>query len=527
MISISDQKNYISNRGYVVFKDTITEKECIDIRNELTVKPFVLKDYNIADSTIAFPVYLESKRKLYIPKFYGIKRFGNDVLDKTREGDTIDVAFNGTLRADQVDVVNTYLDVAHTIGGGIISLGCGSGKTTIALNICSRLGKKTLVVVHKDFLLTQWRERISQFLPTARVGLIKQSKIKIDDCDIVLASLQSLAMREYLDTMLDSIGNVIIDECHHISSEVFSRSLPKIASKYMLGLSATPQRKDGLTKVFEWYLGDIIIERKREVDATIIVKCVNFYSNNKNYCEEKMNYTGKVNMAGMINNIVDYNLRTECILIYIIDLLAENRNILLLTDRLQHIDYIKKCVEDRDICHVGKYVGGMKEKDLKASETCKLILATYSMAAEGMDIPHLDTLILASPRTDIEQSVGRILRKKAEDRAIKPIIVDIVDRFSIFLRQGQKRCTYYKKNKYNIVNTDYYSEGYELEANNIANNSASSSLNKNNKNNKNGNTNTYTSRYTKTYVDNESNNTNDSLLRHLRFGSCVIRNDED
>jgi superfamily II DNA or RNA helicase len=499
-------KNYISNRGYVIYKENITEKEIIDIRNELTVKPFVLKDYNV-DSNIAFPVYLESNRKMYLPKFYGIKRFGNkDIVDKTHEGESIDVKFNGTLRPEQVDVVNTYLDVAHKIGGGIISLGCGSGKTTIALNICSKLGKKTLVVVHKDFLLTQWRERIAQFLPTARVGLIKQSKVQIEDRDIILASLQSLAMREYLDNMLDSIGNVIIDECHHISSEVFSRSLPKIASRYMLGLSATPQRKDGLTKVFEWYLGDIIIERKREVDDTIIVKSVQFHSTNKEYCQEKLNYTGKVNMSGMINNIVDYNVRTECILIYIKELLKENRNILLLTDRLNHIEYIKKCVEERNICDVGKYVGGMKEKDLKSSESCKLILATYSMAAEGMDIPHLDTLILASPRTDIEQSVGRILRKKVEDRTVKPIIVDIVDKFSVFINQGKKRNTYYKKNKYKIVFEDYYADG-----NNASN--ITTAYHHNNYD-----------RDDNSEGDNDNDNNMRSLLNKLKFGKCIIKN---
>jgi superfamily II DNA or RNA helicase len=456
--------HYISDRGYTILKKDLTEEQIIDIRNELTVKPFIMQEYSF--NVTSFPVYLESDRKFYLPKFYAIKKFHDkQYIDKTSQGDDIKLDFNGNLRPEQVGVVDMYIDVANKKGGGIISLGCGSGKTTIALNIVSRLGKKALVVVHKDFLLVQWKERIAQFLPNASVGIIKQSKVDIINRDIVLASLQSLALREYNDNMLDSFGMVIIDECHHVSSEVFSRALPKISRKYMLGLSATPNRKDGLTKVFEWYLGDIIIERKRELDDTILVRMVYFHSNNTNYCEEKLNFQMKLNMAGMINNVCDYNKRTECITEYVKELVKDGRNILILTDRLNHIEYIKTYIEHNGICTVGKYIGGMKEKQLKASESAQLILATYSMAAEGMDLPNLDSLILASPRTDIEQSVGRILRKKMEDRLKSPIIIDIVDKFSLFKRQGEKRKIFYKKSKYKIVMDNYYSEGFENKKN--------------------------------------------------------------
>ena len=126
------------------------------------------------------------------------------------------------------------------------------------------------------------------------------------------------------------------------------------------------------------------------------------------------------------------------------------------------------------------------------------------MAAEGMDIPHLDTLILASPRTDIEQSVGRILRKKVEDRTVKPIIVDIVDKFSVFINQGKKRNTYYKKNKYKIVFEDYYAD--ECDKSKISNQNHFK-------------------------YDNDNDNDNDSeeskmrsLLNKLKFGKCIIKN---
>ena len=127
------------------------------------------------------------------------------------------------------------------------------------------MGLKALVIVHKDFLLTQWRERIEQFLPDARVGLIKATKFDIKHKDIVLASLQSLSMKSFDEDAFEEFGLVAADECHHLSAEVFSRALPKVTVPYMLGLSATLNRKDGLRKVFEWYLGGVVYSNSLRV----------------------------------------------------------------------------------------------------------------------------------------------------------------------------------------------------------------------------------------------------------------------
>ena len=119
---------------------------------------------------------------------------------------------------------------------------------------------------------------------------------------------------------------------------------------------------------------------------------------------------------------------------------------LLLSERREHLKTLKTLFEEKD-CEASLYVGGMKEKQLKDSEKAKVILSTYSMTSEGFDNPDLNTLVLASSKTDIEQSVGRILRKKHE---ITPIIIDIVDRFSLFTVQGYQRKYYYKNHNYKI-----------------------------------------------------------------------------
>jgi superfamily II DNA or RNA helicase len=327
--------------------------------------------------------------------------------------------------------------------------------TVMSLNIIAQLGKKTLVVVHKDFLLKQWRERIEQFLPDARVGLVKAKVIDIEDKDIVMASLQSLAMKEYDKGTFDEFGLVVCDEVHNFAAEVFSRALFKTNFKYSLGLSATITRKDGLSKVFKWHLGDIVYKNTKKKIDKVLVECHEYYNDSSSYSKEETLFNNKPNMARMINNICSFDNRTD----YIINIIKRikneenNRNILLLSDRREHLKDLKNKIDNLQINNskTGYYVGGMKDSELKYTEdNCDIILATFSMAAEGLDLPKLDSVILCSPKSSIEQSVGRILRKKMEDRIYIPLIIDIIDYFSMFINQSKKRIKYYKKCNYDI-----------------------------------------------------------------------------
>jgi superfamily II DNA or RNA helicase len=320
--------------------------------------------------------------------------------------------------------------------------------TILALYILSKLDKKTLVIVHKEFLINQWKERIAQFLPDARVGTIQAKIIDIDNKDIVIGMLQSLSMKEYPQDTFDSFGLTIVDECHHISAEVFSRSLPKVNSQYSLGLSATPKRKDGLSKVFYWFLGPMIYQISKRDDFPVEVNIAEYNCEDENYCkEEVVGFKAQICTPRMINNVTSYYRRLELVIQIIKKLLTQGKKILVLSDRRAHLTNIYTAVKERNISDIGYYVGGMKQKDLKLSEEKPIILGTYSMSSEGMDIPDLDAIIFASPKSDIIQSIGRILRKKHEK---PPIAWDIVDNFSIFPRQYIKRRAYYRKMKYSI-----------------------------------------------------------------------------
>ena len=440
--------DYIGNRGYSLIKDNYTQAELNNIRRELTVKPFVNKQFS--QESQPFPVYLESKKKLYIPKYYGISNFGKPLIDKTSEGKDINIEFKFDLRPKQVPVAEKFLEEAKNIGGGLISVPCGFGKTVLALYILSKLKKKAIVIVHKEFLMDQWKERIEFFLPEAKIGKIQGNIIKIKDKDIVLGMLQSISMRDYEEDVFKEFGFVIYDECHHLGAEVFSKSLLKVGCKYTLGLSATPDRSDGLTKVFKWFLGDIVYLIKQREQEDVNVKVIKYYNDDENYSDIKCNFKGQINMASMINNICLYSPRSKIILEKLEECFQEGRKTLVLSDRREHLRYLKEKIEENSKATSGYYLGGMKQEHLKESEEKNIMLATFSMASEGFDCKELDTIILASPKSNIEQAVGRILRKKKEDRDKIPLIIDIIDNFSVFGRQGEKRMKFYKKNKYNI-----------------------------------------------------------------------------
>ena len=424
----------INSKGYVVDKENKSEH-----LKALTAKAYLPDNAPIQQKILnkPFKIYQESNNHYYFPKFYGIKHFGKPDIIKENEGKNIDVTFNGTLRDNQIDIINKCLE-QYNKGGGILSLPCGYGKTTISLYLISKLKKRTLVIVHKEFLMNQWKERIEQFLPDASVGIIQQDNVDTDK-DIVMGMLQSLSMKEY-QNVFKTFGHIIVDECHHIAAKVFSRALFKATAKYTLGLSATPQRKDRLTWVIESFLGDIFYTIESSVLTCSIQKEVINYDI---YPEVHTLRGGSICMPRMITDLCENNYRTQKVLKIIYDIAQGNRKILVLSERREHLEMLCHWTSQHFDC--GLYMGGMKKENLKESETKKIIFGTYAMASEGLDIPTLDTLILASPKSDVKQSVGRILRKEGEN---KPLVIDIVDNYSVFLGQWRKRKAFYKKSNY-------------------------------------------------------------------------------
>lgn len=319
--------------------------------------------------------------------------------------------------------------------------------TVMALNLACRFKVKTLVIVHKTFLLNQWKERAEQFT-NANIGIIQQNKIETEGKEIVIGMLQSIAKEKYSYDVFQDFGFVIFDEAHHAPSKYFSRALPQIIAKKALALSATPKRTDKLEKVLFWFMGPVLYKEPITLNSRVIAKIYKYNVKHEKFREAKMKYGREVNRPRTLNRIVKINKRNN----FIIDLLQEclleaGRKVLILSDRINHLEKLKEKFDKRKLGTSAYYIGGMTQKKLKESEEATVIFASFGMASEALDIPALNTLIMATPRREVEQSVGRIIRKVGE---VQPVVIDIVDQLPCFSRQGNYRRKFYKRRGYQI-----------------------------------------------------------------------------
>jgi superfamily II DNA or RNA helicase len=212
-------------------------------------------------------------------------------------------------------------------------------------------------------------------------------------------------------------------------------------------------RADGLSKVFEWYLGKIVYAiLKRPKDDTVAVEALHYDCDDYAYTEVKTDFKGDPIRACMINNIADYAPRTQRILDWLTPFLDDSsRKLLILSDRREHLVAFETGFRERGISSIGYYVGGMKQSKLDESAEQQVILGTFAMASEGMNIPTLNAVLLATPKSSIEQSVGRILRLRPEERTVQPIIFDVIDgAFKECLGQWARRRKFYRECGYTI-----------------------------------------------------------------------------
>lgn len=500
-IFLMKKGSILSRRGFSLPKTSLTTDELKKHKRNLTIMPFVeRKEYSFGIKPI--PIYKETDKRFYMPRFYGLKQFGQPENDKLTKGggeniETIKhVNCKITLRDYQVPIVqDLVLPHLKKNFGGLLSLWCGYGKTLSAIWISKQLNLKTIIVCHTTSLMQQWAKEIRKWMPNARIGIIQQDKCEVEDKDFIIASLKTIALKTYDKNQFDSVGFVVWDEIHLMCTNLFSKAFPKLCSKYSLGLSATPQRKDKLDVIFHHYIGPVIYSAKRKPNDKLIVESTTIIP--KLPIETEYDWRHKIKYTTMVTKLCYSQERTRLIATLITQNALIGRKILVLSEYIKHLkmlqSFLKINIEkDRKkrkpglieavaikklslhssslfyklpneiifkiICYlplpppqftVGLYIGEMKMNDREISQKCDVILGTYKLASVGMDIPDLNTLVMASPRKEIEQSVGRILRKEGK---LNPLIIDIIDDHGIFISQSRVRKKFYKKYGYQIQN---------------------------------------------------------------------------
>jgi superfamily II DNA or RNA helicase len=387
----------------------------------------------------SFKVFREAAGYVCVPRYYGVDHIGPPTRDTRPAPVPAHIEFSGVLRDEtrQNEAFRAGVKAFAEAGGGVLSLDAGFGKTILALALSAHLKVRTMIIVHKEFLANQWKERILQFCPGATIGRVQQDKVEVE-CDFVIAMIQTLCSREQTLGLFDSVGLLIVDEAHHIGAAAFSQTMFKVCPKYTLGLTATPERKDGLTRVMYWFLGPEFFRVQRTNQKQVRVTTLEY--NDVRFREgPPCTRFGKVNLSGMITELTELAWRNELILETVKDCLKENRRILILTDRRAHCDFFLDHFGEE---LAGLYVGAMKEEALNESAKRRIVIATFAMAQEGLDIPVLDTVVLVTPKSDVTQAVGRILRE-TKGKVNDPLIFDIADRWSLLHAMYRKRLAMY------------------------------------------------------------------------------------
>jgi superfamily II DNA or RNA helicase len=369
--------------------------------------------------------------------------------------------FQGTLRQAQYDIVLDFLGkLAKKKYGGILTVNCGGGKTTMALYLASLLKLRTLVLLHKSDLMDQWAGKthaetdgkghgIRQFLGLKKdqVGWVRQDTQRWRDYPITLALYQTvIARREELGTdFFKHFGLIIVDEAHHVPCNTLEQTIKKFSATLRIGLTATPKRRDGLEQVLFWHVGPILTQMKTHT-LTGDYYAVRWKNDNLK------KFGG--NVAGAISLIASDTKRSMFIHSKVIGAIDSGRKVIVMTDRIEQVDFLYDAVRNTllsrgGMASVGKYIGGMTSPQLDESKKCKAIIGTFHLFSEGSDVPDADTLILATPRGEVTQMVGRIQRVHSDKMPL--VILDILDvPNSLLLGMWKKRVRTIKGLGFNI-----------------------------------------------------------------------------
>jgi superfamily II DNA or RNA helicase len=368
----------------------------------------------------------------------------------------IKVSFHGELTPEQSRAIKTW----KAQDTGILMAPPGAGKTVMACAVIAERKVSTLILVHRAQLMDQWKERISQFLeiPVKEIGTLGGAKKKLTG-NIDLGMLQSLAKVEDLSEISQKYSQIIIDECHHIPAISFEDILKQLPARYVLGLTATPYRKDGLEKILFQQCGPIRHEMKLS-DRVNLIKIVHFYETGFKIPEE---LGQKPPYHLLIQHLVTDLKRNQIIADLAVNAINKNRVPILISDRKDHLDLLSNLISTKSpelkIVQLDGDLTGKKrklaiieiEKSVKEKEKI-LLMATSSLIGEGFDLPELDTLILASPLSfegRIIQYTGRLHR--ASDGKNDVQIIDFIDSFSaIFSKMYRNRLKAYRKIGYSV-----------------------------------------------------------------------------
>jgi superfamily II DNA or RNA helicase len=380
---------------------------------------------------------------------------GCELIDERFVGNPIDVVFGGTLRPDQEVAVGAMLH--HD--AGVLCAPTAFGKTVTAAAMIARRGVNTLVLVHRTELLKQWQERLQSFLGVGKgvVGTIGGGKAKPTGI-IDIAVMQSLSRQGEINPLVESYGHVIVDECHHIGAASFDAILKRVKAKYVLGLTATPIRRDGQQPIIFMQCGPT------RHTATKSASAPHDLAVTPHTIHKRIDLPTDAGIQDVFRHLAADPDRTAAIAIEIENAYKQGRKVLVLTERTEHLDAIKAALDSKvaalTVLHgrLTKKVRATLITELEAlpPDAARVLLATGKLVGEGFDHPPLDTLVLAMPiswKGTLQQYAGRLHREHATKTDVR--IIDFVDSgHPALLRMWDKRQRGYRAMGYRVGSDD-------------------------------------------------------------------------
>jgi superfamily II DNA or RNA helicase len=382
-----------------------------------------------------------------------------DFRDFTNPGTEIHINFNGHLRPEQEQAIIKLIE--HPTG--ILSAATGFGKTVVAASLIAKRKKNTLVIVHRKQLIDQWKERLSSFLKLNenQIGQIGGGKNKLSGI-IDIATIQSLNYKGEIKEQVSQYGQIIVDECHHISAYSFERVLKKVNAKYIYGLTATPTRKDGLQPIMTMQLGPIRFKvtakdqaKVRPFEHILLPRYTIFKS---------LSPANEKEIHSLYSDLMKDKNRNEMIFNDVLKELEIGSFPLILTERVEHVRDLESMFKGF-AKNIIVLTGGMSKKEEKEKlvrleelpdDEERVIIATGRYIGEGFDHARLDALFLVMPvswKGTLHQYVGRLHRM--HDNKSKVKVFDYVDHKEPMLNtMFKKRLEGYKTMGYKVFETE-------------------------------------------------------------------------
>ena len=406
---------------------SLESKKKIAEETTIKIKPSVFTKFASVRYIYPFDVD-DNKNTLYCPFAYSKE----NKLSKRPSFPKLDVDFLGTLRDNQIKIKDEVFEHINKQGSSIISAYPGCGKTCLSIYIATKLKVKTLIITHRIVLIKQWRDSIYKFCGknNKRIAQILTTKTKQLDPKAFFYIMNATNIPKKPVEFFQSIGFVCVDECHLIMAESLSKCMQRLVPRYVLGLSATPYRKDGLNKLLDLYFGTKKVHRELHRKHAV-------YKVNTGFTPtvERSPLTGKINWGHILDQQANHPARNQMI----IDIIRKHkdRNFLVLCKRIKQGEYlIHKLTE------LGEDVTSLLGKQQTFDEKSRILVGTSSKAGVGFDHPKLNALILAS---DIQayfiQYLGRVLRRPD----VEPIVFDLVDNNSTLKSHFYSRRKIYMK----------------------------------------------------------------------------------